>query len=79
MAKLAGPLLSLQASGSLGPRLTFSQRKSGPQVRFQRAQADVITDARTTQREYFQTAVSWWHELTPDEQDEWHAEGLADC
>lgn len=79
MAKLTGPLLSEQAHGSMGPRLTYSERKSGSQVRFQRAQADVITSARTTQRSYFTMAVSWWHELTTDEQYEWHKEGIADC
>ena len=63
----------------MGPRLTFSQRKSGQQVRFQRAQADVITSTRTTQRGYFQTAAGWWNELTADEQYEWHAYGQKDC
>ena len=79
MVKLAGPLLSLEARGSMGPRLTFSTRTSGSQVRYQRPQQDRITDARTTQRGFFQMAVSWWHELTTDEQYEWHKEGIADC
>jgi len=67
MAKIAGPLLSMAASGSMGPRLTFSQRKSGQQVRFQRAQTDVVTSTRTTQRGYFQTATGWWGEMTATE------------
>ena len=71
MAKLKGPLFSFGASGSIGPRLTYSQRKSGPQVRFQKAQPDHNTAAQQTQRGFFQTAVSWWHELTGTEQDSW--------
>jgi len=38
MAKITGPLHSDKASGSLGDCLTFSKRKSGAQVRFQRKQ-----------------------------------------
>lgn len=75
MAKLNGPLLSVAASGSLGPRLTFSTRTSGAQVRYQRSQKDVITDARTTQRGFFQLTVNWWNELSPAEKSEWKWEG----
>ena len=67
MAKIEGPLLSMGASGSMGPRLTFSQRKSGQQVRFQRKQKDYVNTARTTQRGYFQTAAGWWSEMTTAE------------
>jgi len=67
MAKIAGPLLSMAASGSMGPRLTFSQRKSGQQVRFQRTQTDIVTSARATQRDYFKSAAGWWGEMTAAE------------
>ena len=67
MAKIEGPLLSMGASGSMGPRLTFSQRKSGQQVRFQRAQTDIVTSARATQRDYFKSAAGWWSEMTTAE------------
>lgn len=79
MAKIKGPLLSLAASGSMGPRLTFSQRSSGQQARFQKAQTDYINDARQQQRSYFSTAEGWWHELTPAEKEEWRPLGLNDC
>lgn len=72
MAKLKNPLLSAQASGSIGPRLTFSQRGSGSQARFQKAQADVITAGRTTQRGYFSEAITQWHTLNSAEQTQWH-------
>jgi len=67
MAKIEGPLLSQAASGTMGPRLTFSQRKSGQQVRFQRAQTDIVTSARATQRDYFKSAAGWWSEMTTAE------------
>jgi len=67
MVKVNGPLLSKTASGSIAKRLTFSQRKSGQQVRFQRAQKDVITSNRTTQRAWFLSAVSAWNLLTPQQ------------
>lgn len=79
MAKLTGPLLSEQARGSFGPRLTYSERKSGSQARWQRAQADVITPARTTQRSFFIIAVSWWHELTDAEKSQWDKIARYDC
>lgn len=79
MAKLKGPLLSEDAHGSFGPRLTFSSRKSGSQVRYQKAQADRTTPARTTQRSFFSTSVGWWHELSAAEQAEWDTEAKADC
>ena len=75
MAHLQGPLFSNDAHGTLGGVLTFSKRKLVKQVRFQRKQRDKITASRTTQRNYFQMAVSWWHELTNLEQKEWDAIG----
>jgi hypothetical protein len=60
MAKLKGPLLSLSASGTIADLLTFSERKSGSQVRFQKKQEDVITSGRTAQRQKFTTARDSW-------------------
>ena len=68
MVKLTGPLLSQEASGTFGPRLTFSRKKTGQQVRFQRKQKDYVNAARTTQRGYFQMAAGWWGEMTAEEQ-----------
>ena len=75
MTKLSGPLLSIEARGSLGPRLTYSTRKSGPQVRFQKAQSYAATAAQEIQRGFFQAAVGWWSELTTDEKSQWTWEG----
>jgi hypothetical protein len=53
MAKLTGPLMSEAASGSIAGFLTFSERKSGSQVRWQRKQEDVVTAPRIEQRAIF--------------------------
>lgn len=65
--KLKQPLLSSTAHGTIKPRLTFSQRKSGAQVRIQKAQKDRITPARTIQRNKFQQACAGWNGLTDEE------------
>ena len=75
MAKLTGPLFSLNAKGSIGKELTFTDRRSGAQVRFQKKQTDISTPSRVINRGYFKTAVGWWHILTPSEQLEWKWEG----
>lgn len=56
MAKLGGPLLSEMASGSVADFLTFSKRKTGQQVRWQKKQKDVLTILRFTQRNKFLNA-----------------------
>jgi len=71
MAKINGPLLSVKASGTIGPRLTFSVRKSGQQARFQRAQKDRITPNRTLQRAKFLLGLTMWRLLPPDEKYYW--------
>lgn len=58
--KVFGPLHSDSASGTLGGLLTFSERKSGSQVRFQKKQSDKITSLRTAQREKFLVAKEMW-------------------
>ena len=71
MAKIKHPLLSAEASGMIGPRLTFSKRGSGQQVRIQRKQKDYVSAGRAQQRLWFSMAEGWWHELSPAEQEEW--------
>ena len=63
MVKLNGPLHSDGASGSVGRSLTYSQRKSGSQVRYQRKQKDVITAKRTPYRLSYSAAVAAWNDL----------------
>ena len=61
MAKLNGPLCSFSASGTICGYLTYSERKSGSQVRYQRKQKDIITSARTTQRDRFKECITSWN------------------
>ncbi len=63
MAKLKGPLCSHSASGTIAGNLTFSDRKSGPQVRWQKKQKDVITAGRTAQRNKFLDCKTSWNLL----------------
>ncbi|EKE18786.1 MAG: hypothetical protein ACD_9C00239G0006 [uncultured bacterium] len=59
--KIIGPLHSEKASGTFGDLLTFSERNTGAQVRFQKKQKDKITSARTEQRNKFLIAREMWH------------------
>lgn len=60
MVKLSAPLHSLKAQGTVGTNLTFSERKSGSQVRWQKKQKDKITSARTIQRARFSLCLDSW-------------------
>jgi hypothetical protein len=71
MAKINGPLFSISASGSLGKELTFSERKSGSQARYQRKQGPNKTLAQLEQQEAFRQAVILWASLFISEQDYW--------
>lgn len=69
MAKVSSPLHSIEAQGTIGENLTFSVRKSGQQVRFQRKQKDIITAKRSSQRADYSTAVEAWKNLTSAEKN----------
>ncbi len=71
MAKLKGPLFSLDAHGSLGRALTFSSKRSGSQVRFQKRPLDVHSETQLQQRAYFGIAMGWWSILKESEKEEW--------
>ena len=76
MPKITGPLLSITASGSIAKRITFSKKRTGQQVRFQRAQKDYSNTARAKARLNYQNAVSAWNELNPFERNTWNALAL---
>lgn len=69
MAKLTGPLMSQNASGSIGARLTFSRRKTGQQARFQRAQKDKKSVGQLRNREVYFEAVGDWQALPVAEKE----------
>lgn len=74
--KVTGPLMSMNASGKIGGRLVFSQRASGQMARFQRAQKDVQTVARTTQRALYTSAVNGWLALSDNDRELWRLRAL---
>lgn len=67
MAKVTGPLLSERAHGTFNDVLTFSQRKSCQQARYQRKQLDRETAARLLERGTFLDGVIYWGTLTTAE------------
>ena len=81
MPKLEGPLLSLNAHGTLGGILTYSNRKIVKQVRFQRKQKDFENENRQPVRNAFKYGVELWNSLTQQEKDYWtevEKQGYAD-
>jgi len=71
MAKLNGPLLSVNAHGSIAKRITYSKRYTGNQVRFQRANKDANSSLQQTERALFLDARDHWLLLTDEEQEQW--------
>lgn len=71
MAKLRGPLLSNDAHGSLGRALTYSSRRSGSQVRFQKKQPDYENAARKTVRDAYRWGIELWNYLPDVEKAYW--------
>jgi hypothetical protein len=63
MPKLISPLFSLTARGTVGGVLTFSERKTGSQVRYQKKQKDVQSTARSIQRSRFISAKDSYNSL----------------
>jgi len=71
MAKLKGPLLSLEAHGTLAGALTYSSRRSGSQVRFQKKQKDYENAARALTRDAYRWGIKLWNSFPPDEKAYW--------
>lgn len=64
--KVKGPLLSLKASGTIADVLTFSNRTSGQQCRFQNKQKDKTTPDRTVQRDKYRDCVNYYKDLSDE-------------
>jgi len=69
--KINGPLFSLTASGSLGKEITFSQRRSGQEARFQHRQKNSKTALQLEQQEAFILGIELWGSLDGDERAFW--------
>ena len=67
MAKIKGPLMSVSASGSIAKRVTFSQRKTGQQARWQNPPKDVANDAQLAVRLKYIEACTAWGLLSDEE------------
>lgn len=74
MVRIKSPLMSQKASGTIAGILTFSDRKTGPQARFQKKQKDKITVDRSTQRTLFNEAIGAWNLLNSNEKKEWNVQ-----
>lgn len=72
MAKVDGPLLSLDASGTIAGALTFSKWKGINYVRQHTTPTNPQTTAQTTQRTAFSTAVAAWQALETAVQTTWN-------
>jgi len=71
MAKITRPLQSGTASGTIAGVLTFSQRASGSQCRFQKKQKDYENPARKIARDAFRQGVILWRSLPLNEKALW--------
>jgi len=71
MAKLTGPLFSVDARGSVGRELTYASRKSGRHVRFQKKQTDYENANRAPIRAAFANGIILWNSMPLDEKDFW--------
>jgi hypothetical protein len=81
MAKITGPLLSLNAVGTFASSITFSQRQGGQQARHQRAQKDYENANRQVIRNAFRYGLILWASLPAAEKEYWteaESKGYAD-
>lgn len=76
MAKIKGPLFSQKASGSVANFLTFSDRKTGQQARFQRKQRYQRTPAQRVGRDIYRAAIADWRSLTDYEREEYNKKAV---
>jgi hypothetical protein len=68
MVKIKGPLFSESASGTVADCMTFSKRKSGQQVRFQRKQKPVLTSYKQfDNKSLYRLIEARWFSFTPIE------------
>jgi len=71
MAKTFGPLHSDSASGTIADVLTFSQRASGNQCRYQKKQKDANSPAQNIQRVKFNLGLDLWTSMPSTEKNYW--------
>ena len=72
MAKVKGPLMSLDARGTFGKTLTFQGRPSGTAVFLPKTPYDPHSLTQLSIREYIRLGVSYWHGLSVDYIADWN-------
>lgn len=78
MVKLAGPLMSQEARGSIAGNLTFSERKSGSQVRWQKKQTrEQATIIQSNNEGLYRTAFYRWSAFSESEKNAYNDEAKA--
>jgi len=71
MAKVRGPLYSIDARGAIADAMVFGGWKGIPWVREQFYPQQPRTADQVAQRTIFTQSVSKWHDLTADQQVDW--------
>lgn len=77
MVKTVGPLLSLDAHGSIADTLTFSHRKSGKQVRAYNKPLKVPTAKQRGQRRLTEFLVAHWQNMSDATKATWATKAKA--
>ena len=68
MVKISAPLMSLSAKGSVAKFLTFSERKSGSQVRWQKKQKAVYANFNQNDvKSLYRLCLARWHSFSDSE------------
>jgi len=77
MAKTSGPLLSLEAHGTLAKTLNYSQRKSGSQCRKYNKPLKIPTPAQRGQRRLTEFLVAQWQNMSDADKATWTTNAAA--
>lgn len=73
MAKVKGPLFSLDAKGPIGKIFYYQGGKCGTTARRLPRQPEIVDAYQLQKQLWYAEAVAHWHLLTGDEQDLWRA------
>ena len=77
MAKTTGPLLSLDAHGSLSKLLTYSNKRTGQQVRKYNKPLAIPSALQRAQRRLTEFLVAHWQNMTTAQRATWEANAKA--
>ena len=77
MVKLKGPIMSLEAHGSIGKILTFSERGSGSQTRKYTKPLKTASPKQRAQRRLTEFLVAQWQNMTENQKNTWETAAKA--